>query len=326
MSVWDDFLREERLSRDVIAVRRIYVRIAGDLAAGVMLSQIIYWFLPDKNGNTKTSISFDGEDWIAKKLSDWDEECVLSPDQARRCLKLLTDRGLIVCVTRKFNGTPTTHIRVIKEAMMDAYREGGAPNGLGEKPKSKEGQNPSGDGEKPKSSNKEETTAKTTAESSPLDALAGDDVEPLDEPKAKPDPRWNPIREDLKHYWEFKNPKFPMPWAAKVDGKALKLFLTDNPDLTQEQWLICLRNRARSDVPHGDHVHRWIRQLLRFAEGPRDRFDKLITGNGGQKHDQQQQQNAKTRSVLSNFLNGGGQAAVSGELPLRGVPALESGS
>jgi len=305
MSEWASFLKEEAIVRDVIAVRRVYLRIAGDLAAGVMLSQIIYWFLDDQNGNKKTTIHFEGEDWIAKRLEDWETECFLSPDQARRCLGLLRDRGLIVTANRKFNGSPTTHIRIVKDALIRAYREGGTPNGSGEKPKTDMGENPSGSGEKPKTINKEETTAKTTAEiSSPPAAQTGGVSQNAD----AVDPRWNEIREDLKAYWEFKNPAVPMPWSGAIDGLALKRFLKANPNLDRPMWQLCLNHRARSDVPHAEEIHRWIRTLLRFVEGPRDRFDQLKPKGRSRKHDEQSELHSANRSVGDRWLERTGKA------------------
>lgn len=107
--------------------------------------------------------------------------------------------------------------------------------------------------------------------------------------ETKVDPRWEPIRQDLKTYWDFKNPGVPMPWDGPVDGKALKLFLKSNPLVDRDMWKLCLNNRAKSDIAHADNVHRWIRQLLRFCEGPRDRFDKLIAAGGGTKQQQKEQ-------------------------------------
>lgn len=103
------------------------------------------------------------------------------------------------------------------------------------------------------------------------------------------DPRWNDIREDLRGYWEYCNPGVPMPFDGKVDGKALKLFLNRNPTLTRPLWKRCLWNRARSEVPHAEDIHRWILTLLKFSEGAFDGYGKKIVTGGGRKHDDAQQ-------------------------------------
>ena len=41
-----EFIAWEQVSRDTIDVKRCYVDIAGDLVAGILLSQIVYWHLP----------------------------------------------------------------------------------------------------------------------------------------------------------------------------------------------------------------------------------------------------------------------------------------
>ena len=48
-----EFLAWESMSRDTIDVKRVYCDIAGDLVAGVLLSQLIYWHLPDRNGDAR---------------------------------------------------------------------------------------------------------------------------------------------------------------------------------------------------------------------------------------------------------------------------------
>lgn len=107
--------------------------------------------------------------------------------------------------------------------------------------------------------------------------------------EGNPDSRWTEIREDLKGYWEYCNPGVPMPFDGKVDGKALKIFLKRNPTLTRPLWKRCLWNRARSEVPHAEDIHRWILTLLKFSECAFDGYGKKITTGGGRKHDDAQQ-------------------------------------
>ena len=45
---FEDFLKWEETDYDSIKVKRIYIDIAEDLVAGLLLSQIIYWHLPSK--------------------------------------------------------------------------------------------------------------------------------------------------------------------------------------------------------------------------------------------------------------------------------------
>jgi hypothetical protein len=49
----------------------IYVDMTGDLIAGLMLSQIIYWNLPAKDGTSRLRARHDGQLWLAKSREDW---------------------------------------------------------------------------------------------------------------------------------------------------------------------------------------------------------------------------------------------------------------
>lgn len=123
MSESGDFMRWEVASRDTIEVKRIYVDLAGDLAAGVLLSQIIYWYLPSKtDGLPKVRVLKDGKLWLAKGRKDWWEECRLTPDQFDRCLSILEKRGLVSRKVFKFNGNPTTHLWLNLEAVEKGTR------------------------------------------------------------------------------------------------------------------------------------------------------------------------------------------------------------
>jgi hypothetical protein len=52
----ETFLAWEAASRDTIDFKKIYVDMADDLVAGLLLSQVVYWFLPDRNGNLKLRV------------------------------------------------------------------------------------------------------------------------------------------------------------------------------------------------------------------------------------------------------------------------------
>lgn len=81
-----EFLAWESMSRDTIDVKRVYCDIAGDLVSGVLLSQIIYWHLPDKNGDSRLSVDRADHLWLAKSYSDWWNECRVTQKQARRAI------------------------------------------------------------------------------------------------------------------------------------------------------------------------------------------------------------------------------------------------
>ena len=96
------FLQWEAASRDTIDVKRIYIDITGDLAAGVLLSQIMYWYLPIRGGElprlsqTQYGVFHDDKWWLVKKRTDWWEECRLKPKQFDYYLDNLIKKGFIL--------------------------------------------------------------------------------------------------------------------------------------------------------------------------------------------------------------------------------------
>lgn len=106
-------------------VHHAYVDIAGDLIAGALLGQVLYWFAPGKDGRSRARIVKEGRLWIAKARADWWDEIRISPKQYDRAARILKDKGLIELKTFKFNGNPTTHIRIKPEAInaaLDAWK------------------------------------------------------------------------------------------------------------------------------------------------------------------------------------------------------------
>jgi len=76
------FLHWEASTRDSIDVKRTYIKIAGDHIAGVLLSQIAYWNLPSNRGEIdRLRVRKEGKFWLAKKRTDWVDECVIKPKQ-----------------------------------------------------------------------------------------------------------------------------------------------------------------------------------------------------------------------------------------------------
>lgn len=106
----DEFYQWERASQDTIDVKRCYIDIAGDLVSGILLSQILYWFLPSNSNECKLGIEREGKMWLAKTRYDWWNECRISPKQFDRSAQVLKDAGLIEIKRFKFRGHPTIHI------------------------------------------------------------------------------------------------------------------------------------------------------------------------------------------------------------------------
>jgi hypothetical protein len=118
MQTWQEFLSWEQSSRQTIDFKTIYVDITGDLIAGLMLSQIVYWHLPNKRGESRLSVVHDNKAWLARSDSEWFDEIRITKEQARRARQILTEKMLIETHVYKFNGVPTTHIRINQNALM----------------------------------------------------------------------------------------------------------------------------------------------------------------------------------------------------------------
>jgi hypothetical protein len=120
---FEQFLLWERSSRDTIEVKRAYIDMAGDLVAGIVLSQIVYWHLPSRDGRTRLRVKRDGHLWLAKGRADWWGECRVSPKQADRALALLAERGLVEVRLFRFAGAPTKHVRIVPDAFLRGWSD-----------------------------------------------------------------------------------------------------------------------------------------------------------------------------------------------------------
>lgn len=116
-----NFLSWEDTTKDTIDFKKAYVDMAGDIIAGLMLCQIIYWYLPSKRRTSKLQVVKDGMLWLAKAHKDWWDEIRLTVDQARRALQILVEKGLVATEIYKFNGAPTTHMRILPERFLEEW-------------------------------------------------------------------------------------------------------------------------------------------------------------------------------------------------------------
>ncbi len=94
-----------------------YIDITGDLIAGILLSQVMYWFTESADKEVRTTICKDGYHWIAKRREDWMEEIRISKKQYDCAIKKLTAEGNRFLEVKKYQycGIPMTHIRPITE-------------------------------------------------------------------------------------------------------------------------------------------------------------------------------------------------------------------
>lgn len=116
---WRAFADKEKDNKEYVSTKNMYVDITGDVLTAILLSRILYWFLPGKTGNSKIRIFKDNKEWIAKKRSDWKNECRISPSQFDRSIKILKKLGLVDTKVYKFAGEPTVHINLDKDFFME---------------------------------------------------------------------------------------------------------------------------------------------------------------------------------------------------------------
>ena len=116
------YMSEEARSRDTIDVKRCLIDMAGgDLVAGVVLSQIVYWHLLSASGERKLWVVHDGEYWLARKREDWWEECRVTPGRLDRALEHLGYWGLVEKRVYKFRGAPTVHVRILWHRFLELW-------------------------------------------------------------------------------------------------------------------------------------------------------------------------------------------------------------
>lgn len=110
----EEFFHWEKVSRETIDFKMVYVDIAGDLIAGLLLSQIIYWNLPSKDGKSKLS-TIRGKKVLVKKRSDWFEEIRITEKQYDRAIAILEKKRIVKVENHKssfYEGSTVPHIEL----------------------------------------------------------------------------------------------------------------------------------------------------------------------------------------------------------------------
>lgn len=116
------FIKWELASRDTIDVKRCYIDIAGDLIAGILLSQIIYWFMPNEQGKSKLRVVKDGQLCLAKNRKDWSKECCISEKQYDRAIKILKKKSFVSVRNSMFGGNKCPHIFLKWDSIIRALK------------------------------------------------------------------------------------------------------------------------------------------------------------------------------------------------------------
>ena len=118
------FITWEKSTYDIVDFKMIYVDMAEDLCAGLLLSQIVYYYLPSKNSKrNKLRVEHGGKNWIAKGREEWWKEIRLTARQIDRAVDILIKAGLIEKENHKFNSTPKMHIRLIEDVFLQLLKD-----------------------------------------------------------------------------------------------------------------------------------------------------------------------------------------------------------
>lgn len=120
---FNKFLFWEAATHDTIDFKKVYVDVAGDLNAGLALSEIVYWYLPSKKKQSRLRVKKEGKHWVACQRHEWWERTRMSPKQIDRALAILEKRGLIEKKRFRFNGEVTVHVRLIHNTFMAQLNE-----------------------------------------------------------------------------------------------------------------------------------------------------------------------------------------------------------
>lgn len=120
MQTIQEFYYWEMTTQDTIDVKKMYIDIADDLVAGILLSQIIFWNLPNKQGESKLRVFKEGKYWLAKRRDAWHDEIRISSKQYDRGIKILESLKLVEVKLFKFDGLPTPHICLNEVQLLNA--------------------------------------------------------------------------------------------------------------------------------------------------------------------------------------------------------------
>lgn len=124
-----EFIAWEKETDDCIDLKRVYIDVVdGDFLAALLLSQIIYWFLPDSKDKPKVKVLRDEKYWLCKKRADWKNEIRITKKQYDKAAGVLEKLGLIERGVRKFNNETTCSISLNMAVLMKKIKEKKAEN------------------------------------------------------------------------------------------------------------------------------------------------------------------------------------------------------
>ena len=118
----EKFLALKSVEQQRINFEMTYVDMAGgDLIAGLLLSQIIYWFTPNKHGKSKIKATYKGRPALAKSRDEWYKEIRITPKQYDRAIDILKEKGFVDVKNSMFNSKKTPFIMLNEDIFLSVY-------------------------------------------------------------------------------------------------------------------------------------------------------------------------------------------------------------
>lgn len=99
--------------------------------------------------------------------------------------------------------------------------------------------------------------------------------------QAQSDPRHVPFRDECQAYAIGKSVEFT--WDGG-EAKQLAMLLAASPGLTLGVFQQCLKHRARSVVTHGERPREWLGTILKYQEGPLDKYGSPQGASNGNRN------------------------------------------
>lgn len=96
---------------NIITLNVAFVDFAGDLEAGLFLSQVIYW-----SDRAKRADGF-----FYKTDDEWNDEIKLTKYGVRKSRKKLEELGILETKVKKANGNPTVHYKLDKKRFVELF-------------------------------------------------------------------------------------------------------------------------------------------------------------------------------------------------------------
>lgn len=119
---FNEILLSTRAHRKIM-IDEVFLDMCENWNAAILLTRLVYWYLPDQNGSSKLRVFDKDGEWIAKSYKDIQKETRLTEYQVRDALKVLSEKKLINKKIKKFNAIPTLHLQINKANFEQAYKE-----------------------------------------------------------------------------------------------------------------------------------------------------------------------------------------------------------